>query len=114
MGLVDFFRRRAIRAAHQELMGVWTLVRAAPGIDAGDGCQVELAPDGNMTYIIREGDRLQIMKLVFRVEGDELVTNQPSTPREERTQFRIEGNELVLRYASDESRFRRDAERWFA
>jgi hypothetical protein len=38
------------------------------------------------------------MRLQYRVEGDILVTNQPSNPREERSNFRIDGEELIITF----------------
>jgi hypothetical protein len=113
MGLMDLFRRgHKGSATDGRLVGVWTLVKAAANIDPGDGCQMEIRPDGTMDYIIRDGDRLQIMKLIYRVEGNALVTDQPSKPRAERTPYRFDGGELVLSYGGDESRFERSSERW--
>lgn len=43
--------------------------------------------DGSLTYVIRGDGRDEVMLLRYRVEGDELVTNQPSAPREDRTRF---------------------------
>ncbi len=48
------------------------------------------------------------MNLLFRVDGDHLVTNQPSQPQEERTKFSFdaEGN-LILDYDGNKSWFAR-------
>ena len=49
-------------------------------------------PDGRLEYRTIEGDVVQIMKLTYRIDGRDIVSNQPSAPREERTAFRIEGS----------------------
>jgi len=55
--------------------------------------------NGSLRYMIRAGDQDQIMLLRYRVEGDELVTDQPSAPREDRTQFSFTWDgRLVLNY----------------
>ena len=64
--------------------------------------------DGRLEYRILESSVLQIMKLTYRVEGHEIVSDQPSSPREERTTFRFEGpNVLVLTHGGEESRYER-------
>jgi hypothetical protein len=50
--------------------------------------------------------------MTFRVDGSELVTNQPSTPREERTTFLLDGaNRLVLDYGGAKASFLRGSKR---
>jgi hypothetical protein len=49
--------------------------------------EIDFRADGTLYYSIDAGDRWQVMKLVWRVEGDMIVTDQPSAPREERTPF---------------------------
>ena len=47
-------------------------------------------PDGRLTYSIHLKEKVQIMKLVFRISGDTILSNQPSHPKEERTRFAFE------------------------
>jgi hypothetical protein len=42
---------------------------------------------GALVYTIHLQSKSQIMNLTYRVEGTTLVTDQPSAPREERTEF---------------------------
>lgn len=107
MGIFTFFRRVRRSAIEHPVIGVWTLAKAAANIDPGDGCDMYIRSDGTMDYVIHEDGKLQIMKFMYRIEGDQLITNQPSKPREERTTFRFDGDELVLVYDGEESRFRR-------
>ena len=52
------------------------------------------------------------MKLTYRVDGDTLVSNQPSAPREERTHFVIQGDgTLILALGGEQSRFQRSEKR---
>ncbi len=83
------------------------MVHAPESIDTGDGVEMTIQEDGTMDYVVIEGDRRQIVKLVCRTEGDEIVSNQPSAPREERTKYRFEGDKLVLTRANEETTFRR-------
>jgi hypothetical protein len=44
-------------------------------------------PEGRLVYTIHLPTKDQIMLLTYRVEGMLLLTNQPSSPREERAEF---------------------------
>jgi hypothetical protein len=46
------------------------------------------------------------MRLVYRVDGDELITDQPSAPGEHRTKFSFDdGGRLILEDEGETSRF---------
>ena len=45
------------------------------------------------------------------IDGDTLVTDQPSHPREERTRFDLLGQTLVLHYGGGKARFTRGSRR---
>lgn len=62
--------------------------------------------NGILKYIIHEDEKDQIIFLTYRIEGDFLITDQPSTPKEERTRFEITADgHLVLYYEKDKSIF---------
>ena len=50
---------------------------------------LEFEEDGQLTYTVHATGKDQKMFLTFRVESGVLVTNQPSSPREERTAYSI-------------------------
>ena len=65
--------------------------------------------DGKLIYSIHEGDRTQVMNLVYEVSGDQIITDQPSNPRKEVTKFYFEPNGiLVLDYQGEKTRFARE------
>jgi hypothetical protein len=68
---------------------VWHLVKGSGDEQDTD---LEILPDGRMVYAIREGDKWQLMKLTYRLEGDVIVSNQPSAPREERSQYFLQAD----------------------
>ena len=71
---------------------------------------MDFQPDGQLIYtIFQEGNR-QVMLLVYRVQGNFLVTDQPSSPREERTRFEIRGDTLTLFYQDHQSTYMRSVE----
>jgi hypothetical protein len=68
-------------------------------------------PSGGLTYTVCTDGKLQILLLTYRVEGDVLITDQPSDPREERTRFKIgPDGKLVLLYEHRPSTYVRDDE----
>jgi hypothetical protein len=60
-----------------------------------------------MAYAVVAGDKTQSMRMTYRVDGAVLVTDQPSSPKEERTGFRFDGDALILEFAGVASRFTR-------
>ena len=106
MRLLDWFRGGYATMDPAAVVGVWQLVRSEglPHVAA----ELEMTEDGRMIYAIREGGKWQLMKLTYRLEGDTIVSNQPSAPREERTRFTIGvDGELILAWHGQRSWFRR-------
>lgn len=50
---------------------------------------LEFEEDGHLTYTVHTRAKDQKIFLTFRVEGGTLVTDQPSSPRQERTAYSI-------------------------
>ncbi|MBE7448007.1 MAG: hypothetical protein HS111_03700 [Kofleriaceae bacterium] len=72
---------------------------------------IRFAADGALTYTIRGDGKDQIVLLRYRVEGDELISNQPSAPRQERTRFRLASDgRLVLQNEGFSATFVRRSE----
>ena len=116
MGLLDLFRRKPDTSQPSEskrpeaLLGVWHLLRseALPY----DMAELEILPDGRMHYSVREGEAWQVMKLTWCVDGEWLLSNQPSSPREERARFSIEPDgTLMLAFGGQKCWFRRGEKR---
>jgi len=70
---------------------------------------MEFRDDGRLAYVVPtpEGGT-QIMKLVYRIEGDTLITDQPSQPREERSTLHIDGDLLSITFGGELAQFRRE------
>jgi hypothetical protein len=73
----------------------------------GQPMALEFAPDGQLACVFREGDKRQIIKLTYRVEGEYLITDQPSHPREERSIAQVDGSHLVLTFQGVKTRLSR-------
>src|SRR5688500_14057129 len=108
MGLFSFLKRRDDPSPDQRFLGRWKLLKNEVAMEIGDGVTMTFTEDGKLVYVIHQKDSKQIMSLVFRVDGDHLVTNQPSHKQEEKTRFAFdaEGN-LVLDYEGNKSWFTR-------
>ena len=79
------------------LVGSWA---SDPGDEAAvreyGQLSLEFSPDGQLVYTVQAEGKKQIILFEYRVEGDVLVTDQLSSPREERTNFLFQNGRLVL------------------
>ena len=77
--LSRFFKRNSEPPSN--LIGLWRQV--AP--ETAEPVLMKFTRDGRLEYHVVEGGRVNIVKLTCRIEGSEIVSDQPSSPREERT-----------------------------
>jgi hypothetical protein len=92
------------RAESTSVVGKWM------GRVNGEPAALEFRTDGRLAYVVQSADgKTQIMRMAYRVEGDTIVTNQPSAPREERSSFRIDGDSLTIDFAGTSSQFTRQS-----
>lgn len=73
----------------------------------------EFTGDGTLRHTIHVKSGDQIMLLTYRIEGDYIITDQPSHPREERSRFSFTSDgKLVLELSGQRARYvRRQAEK---
>ena len=65
--------------------------------------------DGKLIYSIHTGGKTQVINMVYEVSGDQIITDQPSSPRREVSKFSFEPNGiLVLDYNGEKTRFIRE------
>ena len=92
------------RTGDADLIGRWREV--GPENEASTMVFTE---DGELIYSIHSGDRTEIINLVYEVSGDQLITDQPSSPRKEISKFYFEPNGiLVIDYQGEKTRFMRE------
>ena len=104
MGFLGRFRRREPIAS--ELVGCWQLVESPDG--EAEPAEADFRADGRLQYSVLSGGQWQIMRLVYRIEGNVIVTDQPSSPHEERTGFALQPDgTLILDFGGQRSRFKR-------
>jgi hypothetical protein len=88
-----------------ELIGKWISDPHEVAASKQEDVTLEFYGDGNLKYTIQAGDKKQVMLLTYEVEGEYLITDQPSKPRIEKTKAMIEDGELILDYNDAISRY---------
>jgi hypothetical protein len=66
---------------------------------------LEIKDNGELIYNIYSGTTRQEIRLTYRVKGKYLITNQPSHPHEETTEFFLQDNYLELFFDGVKSRY---------
>ena len=76
-----------------DLVGRWVSDPLdAEGIEQFGRVSLEFRPEGTLVYISHGTASDEKMFLTFRLDGDVLVTDQPSAPREEQTRYSMDDN----------------------
>jgi hypothetical protein len=69
---------------------------------------LEFNESGGLTYVIRGDGKQQVILMQYEVEGDTIITDQPSAPRVERTKFSFsDDGTLVLAFGGEPFTFKR-------
>jgi hypothetical protein len=68
---------------------------------------LEFKPKGELACVFLQGGRQQIIKLIYNVEGEYLITDQPSQPRLERNKLEFEDKDLILEFQGVKTRLTR-------
>lgn len=94
-----------------KLLGRWrTDPSDSEGREGYGNVTLIFEPAGLLTYVIHEQKRDEVIRMTYRIEGDFLVTDQPSAPAEEKTLFAFdELGRLVLTFEGTVSRYIRSA-----
>jgi hypothetical protein len=88
------------------LIGAWVVdeTDARAWADLGN-VVLEFGEGGGLLYIIRGPEKDQIMSLRYKVEGSTIVTDQPSKPQVEHTEFSLADGILTLAFGGVPYRF---------
>ena len=82
------------------LIGRWRLFRADQSLDFAPNVRMEFLPGGRLRYTFDAGEHQQSLMLIYRVEGDQLFTDNPAAPHASATRFRFgPGDVLVIDFA---------------
>jgi len=63
--------------------------------------------DGKLVYDIIEDGKIQRINMIYKVEGDFIISDQPSNPQEQKTKFKLENNKLLLVFNGEKTMFKR-------
>jgi hypothetical protein len=90
-----------------ELIGTW---KSDPSDAARNGVYgdvtLKFGLDGTLLYTIHEAERDQVMRLTYRTEPGVILTDQPSQPRPERTEYEFtHDGALVLAFRGRKTRY---------
>jgi hypothetical protein len=92
----------------ERFVGTWRLLKADGGVDVGEAVTMTFTADGKLVYVIHQKESDQIMNLFYMVNGNYLITNQASEPREEKTLFDFDSDgNLILDYGGSKTWFAR-------
>lgn len=90
----------------EELIGHW---RTDPSdeftIQSFGSISMNFKANGELIYTVHEEEKDQIGLLTYEIDGNLLVTNQPSHPRKEASKFNMVDGKLELIYDGIVSKF---------
>jgi len=78
------------------LLGRWRLLRADTPLDFAPEVRMEFLRGGRLLYEFAAGNRRQVVKLLYRVEGEILRTDNPATSHELSTRFHFGAGEVLV------------------
>jgi hypothetical protein len=91
------------------LLGTWVVDRSDTRTltELGD-VLMEFQEDGRLTYTVRSQTKKQVILMRYKVDGDAIITDQPSAPQKERTGCSLSpAGILTLEFGGIPYRFRR-------
>ena len=91
------------------LIGVWNSDMNDPATNSMGKVTMTFTKDGSLIYKIYEGDKLQRMNMVYRINGDTIISDQPSHPQEQKTKYKLENRDkLILEFEGMAGVFNRE------
>ena len=97
MSLFDRFRAGDAPPAIKPdaLLGCWRLTRADAHLDLGDHARLEFREGNDLRCTFEEGGGVREIQLAYWLEGNTLVTDQASAPREQRLKLHLESPTML-------------------
>jgi hypothetical protein len=92
-----------------KLVGKWQIDPSdQAALDRFGNVLLEFRNDGSLVYVVESDSKDQIIFLRFRIGGEDLITDQPSAPKEERTRFGFtEDGRLFLEHEQGRAHYMR-------
>lgn len=113
MDLFKLFRKNKEHLESSNICGEWILYKDDPVYGKAGAVSIEFHTNGRLNYKIEEESKINVVCLTYYIDGNELVTDQPSSPKKERTRFVINSDGiLILEYEGRNSFFKRKKVKW--
>ena len=80
----------------ERLLGRWRLVRADSSLSFAPGARMEFRNGGRLLYEFDAGGRRHSVRLLYRVDGEMLRTDNPTAQHETSTTFRFGAGEVLV------------------
>ncbi len=98
-----------MNSAERRLLGPWRLMHADAALDFAPNARMEFLPGGRLNYSFSLANIRHDVALVYRISGDELLTDNPDVPHARSTKFRFgAGDVLTLEFAGATAWFVRE------
>lgn len=92
------------------LLGRWRFLRADASLDFAPSVRMDFRDGGHLDYTVEVEGHTQTFPLVYRVDGDVLLTDNPAAPHATATRFQQgEGDVLVFDFAGALALFVRES-----
>lgn len=103
---MSWFRRQKPQEANP-LIGVWKIDTSdTASVEALGDVTIEFDKAGNLNYLIKSEGKVEAILMTYRVEGTTIISDQPSHPNPQRTEFVLTGDgALILSFDGEPSRF---------
>lgn len=88
----------------KDLIGIWKAEHNP--FDPDEELILEFSSHDNLSQITQKERKKEVIYLSYKIEDDELVTDQASSPKEERTKISMHDGILTLRYENSIINFR--------
>jgi hypothetical protein len=96
-------------AVPQWLFGRWRLLRAEAALDFAPGVRMDFQEGGRLLYTIVVEGQSHVIRLIYRVCGDELRTDNPDHPHATSSRISLgEGGVLVVDFSGARAWFVRE------
>jgi hypothetical protein len=100
---------RPVDELPERLLGRWRLLRADASLSFAPDVRMEFRSGGRLLYEFAAGARRQVVRLLYRVDGETLRTDNPSAQHELSTHFHFgAGGVLVFDFAGARAWFVRE------
>jgi hypothetical protein len=92
---------------NNELIGVWNSDQSDEATKENTGnVKMTFTEDGKLIYDINTGSKVQRMNLVYKIDGDNIISDQPSHPQKQSSKFKVEdSNRLIIEFEGEKAVF---------